>query len=106
MIHKIFLLSTLERLMREWPGGSYVVMNIFPIFPGDIPLITIGYLYNSKKVLGFISTEGAVSTVPFDTHLSIYPDKYSNDSVHSVFHTNLIVRYFNACNAIYIHNSM
>ena len=27
-----------------------------PIFPSGIPLIDIGYKYNSRKVLGFIAT--------------------------------------------------
>ena len=59
--HKEFSLATLEKLMKYWPGGSYLIINIPPKVPGDIPLMNIGYKYNYRKVLGFISTEGAGS---------------------------------------------
>ena len=29
-IHKGFCLATLEKLMKYWPGGSYLVMKITP----------------------------------------------------------------------------
>ena len=71
---------------------------------GDISLMAIGYKYNSHKVLGFISTEGAVSTNPGDPYLSRFPDNYSNLFTCPVVRTCVIVRYFNAYNAIYNHN--
>ena len=71
--HKGFL-STLEKLMKDCPGGSYFVMKSNPRFPVDRPLLAIGYKYNSRKVLGFISTEGAGSTEPGDPYLSCFPD--------------------------------
>ena len=74
-------LATLEKLMKDWPGGSYLVLKISPIFPGEIPLLAIGYKYDSRKVLGFIATEGSGSTEPGDTYLSCFPDIYSNVSV-------------------------
>ena len=42
-IHKGFCLDTLEKLMKHWPGGSYLVMKSTPIFPGETPLLAIGY---------------------------------------------------------------
>ena len=54
-IHKGFSLATLEKLMKDWPGGSYLVFNSTPIFLGERPLLAIGYKYNSRKVLGFIA---------------------------------------------------
>ena len=41
--HKGFCLATLEKLMKYWPGGSYLVMKINPKVPGDRPLLEIGY---------------------------------------------------------------
>ena len=41
--HKGFCLTTLENLMKYWPGGSYLVMSGTPIFPGGIPLLDIGH---------------------------------------------------------------
>ena len=40
--HKGFFLDTLEKLMKDWPGGSYLVLNSTPRFPGEIPLLAIG----------------------------------------------------------------
>ena len=41
--HKGFCLDTLEKLMKDWPGGSYLVLKITPIFAGERPLLAIGY---------------------------------------------------------------
>ena len=70
--HKVFL-NTLEKLMKYWPGGSYLVMKSTPRFPCGRPLLVIGYKYNSTMVLGFIATEGDVSTEPGDPYLSRFP---------------------------------
>ena len=59
-------LATLEKLMKDWSGGSYLVMKSTPIFPGGITLLAIGYKYNYWKVLGFIANEGDGSTEPGD----------------------------------------
>ena len=104
--HRGFCLATLEKLMKDFPGGSYLFLKSTPIFPGERPLLAIGYKYNSRKVLGFIATEGAGSTEPGDPYLSSFPDIYSNVSVRPVVHPHLLVRYFNACNAIDNHNRM
>ena len=45
--------------MKDRPKGSYLVMKSNKIFPGERPLLAIGYKYNSRKVLVFIATEGA-----------------------------------------------
>ena len=70
MIDKGFCLATLENLMKYWPGGSYLDMKSTPRIPGGRPLLAIGYKYNSRKVLGFIATEGDESTEPGDLYLS------------------------------------
>ena len=41
--HKGFCLATLENLMKDWPGGSYLVLTITPIVPGDIHFLDSGY---------------------------------------------------------------
>ena len=60
--------------MKYCPGGSYLVMKITPRFLDGRPLLTIGYKYNSRKVLGFIATDGSLSTEPGDPYLSRFPD--------------------------------
>ena len=59
--------------MKDWPGGSYLVMKSTARFPGEIPLLDILYKYNSRKVLGFIATKGSESTEPGDPYLSRFP---------------------------------
>ena len=71
-------------------------MKIAPIFLRDRPITTIEYKYNSKKVLGFISTNWGGGTEPGDTYLSRFSDIYSNVSVCPVVFTHLLGRYFNA----------
>ena len=40
--HKDFCLTTLEKLMKYFPEGSYLVMKSTPRFPGEQPLLDIG----------------------------------------------------------------
>ena len=60
--------------MKDYPGGSYLVLKSTPRVPGESPLLAIGYKYNSRKVLLFIATEGSGSTEPGDPYLSRFPD--------------------------------
>ena len=68
--HKGLCLATLERLIKHFPGGSYLVMEITPRDPGGRPLMAIGYKYSSRKFVVFIATEGYVSNVSGNPYLS------------------------------------
>ena len=103
---KDFCIATLEKLMRDCPGGSYLVMKSARIVPCGRPLIDIGYKYNYRKVLRFIATEGCGSTEPGNPCLSCFTDIYSNVSVHPIVRPCLLGRYFNTCHAIDNHNRM
>ena len=46
-----FYLDTLEKLMKDWLGGLYLVMKITPIATGGITLLAIRYKYHYRKVL-------------------------------------------------------
>ena len=81
-------------------------MKSTPRFPGERPLLAIGYKYNSRKVLGFIATEGAGITEPGDPYLSFFPNMYSNVSVRPVVRPHLLGSYFNVCNTIDSNNRM
>ena len=72
--HIGFLLDTLEKFMKDWTLGSYLVMKITPRVTSGIPRMIIGYKYNSRKVLGFVATEVGVITETGDTCLSRFPD--------------------------------
>ena len=106
MIRRVFSLDTLEKLMKDCPGGSYLIINSTPSVTGVRPLLDIGYKCNSRKVLGFIDTEGAGIIEPGDPYLSHLPDIYSNVSVCPVVRPHLIGRCSNACNAIESCNMM
>ena len=73
---KVFFLATLEKLIKEWLGGSHLVMNSSRIVTYNRKLMPKGYKYKSQKVLFFISKEGGRSTKPGVTYLSSYPDNY------------------------------
>ena len=60
-------------------------MKSTTIFTRGITLMAIGYKYNSRNVLGFIATEGDVSSEPGDTYLSSYPGIYTNLSFFPLF---------------------
>ena len=96
--HKGFCLSTLEKLMEYWPGGSYIIIKINTRVTGDRPLMALVYKYNYRKVIGFIATEGSVITELVHLYLSRFPEIYSNISVRPVFHPHLLGRYLNDCN--------
>ena len=64
--HKGFCLATLEKLIKYWLVGSYIGINSNQIVTGDRTLLKIGSRYSSRKVLGFIATEGSGSTEPGD----------------------------------------
>ena len=57
-ITKGFCKYDIKKLTKDWSGGSYLVFSNKPMVTGDRPLLTIGYKYNSRKVLFFIKTEG------------------------------------------------
>ena len=40
--HEGFCLATLENLMNDWPGGSYIMIKSTPRAPHDRPLMAIG----------------------------------------------------------------
>ena len=81
-------------------------MKSTPRVAGGIPLVAIGYKYNSRKVLVFIATQGGGGNEPGDPYLSYFPDIYYNVSVLPVVCPQFIGRYYNSFNTIYYHNSM
>ena len=42
---KGFCKETIEKLTKDWPGGSYLMLRSEPMVPGYRPLIAIGYKY-------------------------------------------------------------
>ena len=86
---KGFCKDTIEKLTKDWPGGSYVVLRSKPMVPGGRPLIAIGYKYNARNVLSFIVTNKVGSTKTGITYLSKYPDQFTNVSIRPVAHPHV-----------------
>ena len=100
MSHKGFCLATLEHLINYLLGGSYIFIKSTLIVPGGIPILSIGYKYNSSNFLGLIATEGSGSTETGDPYLYCFPEIYSYVSALPVVCPQFLGKYFNACNAI------
>ena len=92
--------------MKYFSGGSYLIMKSTQYCIGGIPLMAIGYKFDSRKVLGFVATERDVSTESGDPCLYRFPDMYYNVSIRPVVCTNFLGRYYNAYNAIDKQNGM
>ena len=76
--------ETIEKLTKNWPGGSYLVLRSKPMEPRGRPLISIGYKYNARKVLSFIVTDNSGSTKTGIPYLSKHPDQFTNVSIRPV----------------------
>ena len=98
--HKGFFLAKLEKSIKEWPGGSHILMKSSLRVPGDRLIMDIGYKYISQKVLGFIATEGVGSTESGVPYLSRYPDNNYNVSINLFLCPHIIGRYLSECNEI------
>ena len=92
--------------MKQCLGGSHSFIKSNPIVPGYIPLMYIGYKYNSRKVLGFIYTEGGEIPDPGFPYLSRLPYNYSYFSISPVVFPHVHVRYLNTFHSIDNHNSI
>ena len=46
--------DTTEKLKKDWPGGSYLVLRSKPMVPGGRPLIANEQKYNTRKDICFI----------------------------------------------------
>ena len=70
----------------------------------DRPLIDIGYKYNYKKVIYFISTEDSGSTKDGNNYLPEYPDQFANVAICPVDFPLLIYNLFGSVNEVEPHN--
>ena len=81
---KGFCKETIEKLTKDWPGGSYLVLRSKPMVPRERALIGIGYKYNAWTVLYFIVIDNAGSTNTGIPYLSKYPHQFTNVTIRRV----------------------
>jgi len=96
--HSCFPKVELENKMKDYPSGSYLVMESKS--PNGCKLVAIGYKYNARKVLCFLCTKNAGSTRPGKPYECRYPDKYGNTKVRRVVRPALISKYFEVSDII------
>ena len=98
---KRFCKEKIEKLTKDWPGGSYLVLMNKHMVPWNRPLIAIGYNNNARKVLSFIVTDNAGNTKTGITYLSKYPDQFTNVSIRPVARPLVMPKFFSSVNQVY-----
>ena len=101
--HALYPKEEIEVIMKNWPSGSVAVWKCKPPLK-DYWIIAIGYKYNARKVLCFITTENAGSTKPGAPYIAKFNDAVGNVSYRSVPRPAVLSRYFSKCNGIDAHN--
>ena len=86
--------AAIEGLTNNWPSGYCIVLCSKPMVPRERRILSIGYKYNSWKVLLFVSTAGSWSTTLGIPYLSRYPDQFSNVSICPVACLLLVSKFF------------
>ena len=81
---KGFCKEKIEKITKDWPRGSYLVLRRKHMVPGDRLLVAIGYKYNAQKFLSFIVTDDAGITKTGIPCLSKYPDQFTNVAIRPV----------------------
>ena len=79
--HAFFPKKALEKKMKPWPSGSYLVMQT-TCPESKVELIALGYKYNARKVLCFIMTKNAGSTAPGEPYIAKFPDTRFGNVCH------------------------
>jgi hypothetical protein len=94
---KEWLLSTLTPL----PAGSRAVLT--STVNGQ-DLVAVGYKYNRRKVLFFVTTKGAGVTTNGAPYLQRFPDSHGNLVIREVPRPDVISKYFAASPRVDNHN--
>ena len=81
---KVFCKENIENFIKDWPGGSYLMLRSKTVVPWGRPLIAIRYRYNAQKVLCFIVTDNTGNTQAVLTYLSKCLGQFPNASVRPV----------------------
>ena len=97
---KGFCKEKIEKLTKDWPGGSYLVLRSKPMVPGGRPLIAVGYKYNVRKFLSFIVTNNVGITKTGIPYLSKYTDQFTNVAIRPVARPLIMSNIVSAVNGV------
>ena len=101
--HSRFPKKFLENEMKDMPGGCWVVME-GRATNENVDLVAIGYKYNKKKVLTFVTTKGAGSTCKGEPYKAKFNDAYGNVLERHIGRPSLLNTYFIESNEVDRHN--
>jgi hypothetical protein len=90
--HSLFPKKELEDKMKNWPGGMSLLMEATT--SKGVKLLAIGYKYNSSKVLCFVATKNAGSTMLGEPYRAQLADDYDNLLSRPVDQPEIISTYF------------
>ena len=82
----------LESTMLDYPGGTWLVLE--GKTHKNVDLLCIGYKYNCKKTLTFVSTRGAGSTLAGKPYQAKYNDIFGNVRIQYVCRLKIFLTYF------------
>jgi hypothetical protein len=99
--HSLFPKKEIEEKMKTWPGGMSLVME--STTSKGVRLIAVGFKYNSSKVLCFVATKNAGSTLPGE-YRARFVDDFENLLSRPVDRPEIISKYFQRSNGIDKHN--
>jgi len=88
--------------MKNWPAGLHIVLE--GSASEGIDLLSLGYKYNSRKVLCFISTNNVGSTMTSSFYEATWRDNNGNTMSHQIPCPQIISEYFQNSNTIDKHN--
>ena len=100
--HARYPKAFLEEKMKEWPGGSHLVLETTT--PEGVKLFAVGYKYCKKKCLCFLFTEGASWTEQGEPYKARFQDNNGNSMIRDVLRPACCSHYFKISNVIDVHN--
>jgi Transposase IS4 len=80
---KFFPAEDIEEKMRDWPGGTHLVMKDVEPYHQKTLLAT-GYKCNGRKVLTFVATDKSGNTLPGDPYCARWKDDTSFSNARPV----------------------
>jgi hypothetical protein len=101
--HSRFPKAELEEKMKDYPSGSYLVLECTTPTK-QVKLLAIGYKYNARKILLFVATKNAGSTKPGTPYKAKFPDKFGNTKERLVIRPAVVSQYFDISDAVDSHN--
>ena len=89
--------------MKDYPCGTWITLEVHAENE-DCNLVAIGYKYNKKTVLQFVTTRGAGTTEAGRPYEARFPDKFGNVCTRHVLRPHVIALYFKYSNCVDVHN--